>query len=116
ICRRRKRKDNSIKTKPLVSAPLLVNKRSSSTDPIEKSTQASLKLNYNGRQTFETMSYGDNNSHRNLIMNYLNNRNNQQAYQSLNRRSYDSKSYSTSDQMTVPSDEPLTNDSATDYG
>ncbi|CAF1545949.1 unnamed protein product [Rotaria magnacalcarata] len=115
ICRRRKRKDNSIKTKPLVSAPLLVNKRSSSTDPIEKSTQASLKLNYNGRQTFETMSYGDNNSHRNLIMNYLNNRNNQQAYQSLNRRSYDSKSYSTSDQMTVPSDEPLTNDSATDY-
>ncbi|CAM4917237.1 unnamed protein product [Rotaria socialis] len=115
ICHCRKRKDNSIKSKPLVSAPLLINKRSSSTDPIENPTQTLLKLNYNGRQTFETMSYGDNNGHRNLIMDYLNNRNNQQAYQSLNRRSYDSKSYSTSDQMTVPSDEPFINDSATDY-
>ncbi|CAF3272443.1 unnamed protein product, partial [Rotaria sp. Silwood2] len=111
----KKPKENFIKNKPLVSAPLLIHKRSSITDHIESPRQTLLKLNYNGKQTIETMTFADNN-HRNLIMNYLNNRNNQQAYKSLNRRSNDSKYYSSIEQTTIPSDDYLVHDNSPDYG
>ncbi|CAF3291174.1 unnamed protein product [Rotaria sp. Silwood2] len=110
----KKPKENFIKNKPLVSAPLLIHKRSSITDHIESPRQTLLKLNYNGKQTIETMTFADNN-HRNLIMNYLNNRNNQQAYKSLNRRSNDSKYYSSIEQTTIPSDDYRVHDNSPDY-
>ncbi|CAF4262733.1 unnamed protein product, partial [Rotaria sordida] len=70
---RQKRKENFIKTKPFVSAPLLIHKRSSITDRIENPRQTLRKLNYNGKPTIETITFADN-KHKNSIINYLNNR------------------------------------------
>ncbi|CAF4898592.1 unnamed protein product, partial [Rotaria sp. Silwood2] len=41
--------------------------------------------------------------------------NNQQAYKSLNRRSNDSKYYSSIEQTTIPSDDYLVHDNSPDY-
>ncbi|CAF1139702.1 unnamed protein product, partial [Rotaria sordida] len=111
---RQKRKENFIKTKSFVSAPLLIHKRSSITDRIENPRQTLHKLNYNGKPTIETITFADNN-HKNSIINYLNNRNNHQAYKSLNRRSNNSKYYATTEQMPIRSDDFLVHDNSTGY-
>lgn len=57
--------------KPLVSAPLLIQKSSpDKTNPIESPMQTLLKLNSNGKQTIETMALVDNNQMKSTMNNF----------------------------------------------
>lgn len=75
----RKRKINLNQDKPLVSAPLLIQKPSPSTNQIESPMQTLLKLNHNGKQTVETMALVDQ-SHAQSTMNNFNDKVNIHLY------------------------------------
>jgi hypothetical protein len=67
----KKRKENLNNDKPLVSAPLLIQKSSPTTaNTIESPMQTLLKLNQNGKQTIETMALVDNNHVQSTMNNF----------------------------------------------
>ncbi|CAF4952534.1 unnamed protein product, partial [Rotaria magnacalcarata] len=55
------RRDTLNADKPLVSAPLLIQKSSPTANTIESPMQTLLKLNHNGKQTVEAMPLVDQN-------------------------------------------------------
>ena len=69
----KKRKIHLNHDKPLVSAPLLIQKSSPTNTGIESPIQTLLKLNTNGKQTVETMALVDKN-HISTAMNNFNER------------------------------------------
>ena len=81
--------------KPLVSAPLLIQKSSPTTNTIESPMQTLLKINHNGKQTVETLALVDNKPSMNNFNDKQNNNQlnkssqsieKHQSHESLNRR------------------------------
>jgi hypothetical protein len=66
----KKRKIHLNHDKPLVSAPLLIQKSSPTNNQIESPMQTLLKLNPNGKQTVETMALVDSNQQSTLMNNF----------------------------------------------
>jgi len=115
----KKRKIHLNHDKPLVSAPLLIQKSSPNNNntTIESPMQTLLKLNQNGKQTIETMAIVD-------TMNNFNDKSSlsidkqqqYQSYESLNHRRNDPKSYSTIGRMNIPPDNFLVHYNSIDNG
>ena len=66
----KKRKDHFQSDKPLVSAPLLIQKSSPTVNTIESPMQTLLKLNQHGKHTVETMALIDTNSLQSTMNNF----------------------------------------------
>ncbi|CAF4290625.1 unnamed protein product [Rotaria sp. Silwood2] len=127
----KKRNDNLNNDKPLVSAPLLIQKSSpKTTKKIESPMQTLLKLNHNGKQTIETMALVDQTNHQQTTMNNFNdkttknqlNKSSQsidkppyQSHESLNRHQNDPKYYSPIGKMNIPPDNFLVHYNSIDY-
>ncbi|CAF1436676.1 unnamed protein product, partial [Adineta ricciae] len=129
----KKKKLNIHNDKPLVSAPLLIQKASPSLSPanqIESPMPTLIKRNSNGKQTVETMALVDNNLEQTTLNNFNDKQTNDsndksalvidkhqyESHESLNRRRSDPKYYSTIGKMNIPPDNFLAHYNSIDYG